>query len=627
MAKVTMPQLGESVAEGTIGKWLKQPGDTVAKYEPLLEVITDKVNAEVPSPFAGILREILVEEGATVPNNAEIAVIETEDEAAAGGARPAPPSLPPRRRRAARAPAHRSRKPRRRPSSGRRRSSRANLRPSAAPQRPQRATAEAQPRARPRAAARAPQRAAATAAPPAPAATEAPEHGGDEPRMTPAVRRLLREHGLTASMIAGTGMGGRLTRDDVMGYVQQHGTSPVAAAAAGSNGAATPPRAPRADALRPRSADGPRSPDGTRPPAPSARGIGGQQVAFPEGADEVLVPMTQMRRGIANQMTRALQVPHAYVQMEVDATRLVKLREKVKKEFQAREGTSLSYMPFVAKAIVAALKRNPAFNAHWTENGLLAKRRINLGVAVAVPDGLIVPVVKDVDQLSIAGLNRGMAEVAARARASKLRLDDIQGGTFTLDNTGWFGSKIGRSRATCRPYQIGRSDETDSSQSLTSLRKAAAWAPSFARWSIPTTMFMIGRIAITSPSSVSTTTGRLVMFSIVRMATSGTLMIGIVMFEPNQPVLSSVKVPPWRSSRRSLLARARAATSAIARLRPAIESWSTSLTTGTMSPSGTATATPRLMRRLASRPFSVQCALKAGLRLSAATMAFATKGM
>ena len=128
--------------------------------------------------------------------------------------------------------------------------------------------------------------------------------------------------------------------------------------------------------------------------------------------------------------------------MEVDATRLVKLREKVKKEFQAREGTSLSYMPFVAKAIVAALKRNPAFNAHWTENGVLAKRRINLGVAVAVPDGLIVPVVQDVDQLSIAGLNRAMADVAARARASKLRLDDIQGGTFTVDNTGWFGSNI-----------------------------------------------------------------------------------------------------------------------------------------------------------------------------------------
>jgi 2-oxoisovalerate dehydrogenase E2 component (dihydrolipoyl transacylase) len=152
--------------------------------------------------------------------------------------------------------------------------------------------------------------------------------------------------------------------------------------------------------------------------------------------------MTQMRKGIANQMTRALQVPHAYVQVEVDATRLVRLRDRQKGAFQSREGTSLSYVPFVVKAVVNAMKRNPAFNAHWTENGLLAKRRINMGVAVAVADGLIVPVVHDVDQLSIAGINRAIADVAARARANKLRLDDIQGSTFTIDNTGWFGSNM-----------------------------------------------------------------------------------------------------------------------------------------------------------------------------------------
>jgi 2-oxoisovalerate dehydrogenase E2 component (dihydrolipoyl transacylase) len=163
---------------------------------------------------------------------------------------------------------------------------------------------------------------------------------------------------------------------------------------------------------------------------------------FPEGADEVLVPMTQMRKGIAAQMTRALQVPHAYVQVEVDATDLVRLRDTAKRDFAAREGVSLSYVPFVVKAVVNALKRNPAFNAHWTENGLLAKRRINVGVAVAVPDGLIVPVIHDVDQLSIAGINRAIAEVADRARANKLRLDDIQGSTFTIDNTGWFGSNM-----------------------------------------------------------------------------------------------------------------------------------------------------------------------------------------
>jgi 2-oxoisovalerate dehydrogenase E2 component (dihydrolipoyl transacylase) len=141
-------------------------------------------------------------------------------------------------------------------------------------------------------------------------------------------------------------------------------------------------------------------------------------------------------------MTRALAVPHAYVHMEVDATALVRARETAKRDYQAREGVSLSYVPFVIKAAVDALRRYPSFNAHWTENGLLAKRRVHMGVAVAVDDGLIVPVVRDVDQLSISGLNRAIAEVAARARAGKLLLEDYGGSTFTIDNTGWFGSNL-----------------------------------------------------------------------------------------------------------------------------------------------------------------------------------------
>jgi len=165
-------------------------------------------------------------------------------------------------------------------------------------------------------------------------------------------------------------------------------------------------------------------------------------IAFPPGADEVLVPTTQMRKGIAAQMTRALAVPHAYVQVEADVTNLVRLRESQKRDFQAREGLSLSYVPFVIKASVEALKRHPQFNAHWTEQGLMAKRRVNIGVAVAVPDGLLVPVVRDVDQLSIAGLNRVIIEVADRARANKLRVDDFGGGTFTIDNTGYLGSNM-----------------------------------------------------------------------------------------------------------------------------------------------------------------------------------------
>jgi 2-oxoisovalerate dehydrogenase E2 component (dihydrolipoyl transacylase) len=165
-------------------------------------------------------------------------------------------------------------------------------------------------------------------------------------------------------------------------------------------------------------------------------------VDFPEGADEVLVPMTQMRKGIAAQMTRALQAPHAYVQMEIDATRLVAFREKANREYRAKEGIGLSYVPFVVKASAAALKRNPTFNAHWTENGLLAKRRINIGVAVAVDEGLIVPVIRDADQLSIHGLNVAIADVAGRAKANKLRVDDFGGGTFTVDNTGYLGTNL-----------------------------------------------------------------------------------------------------------------------------------------------------------------------------------------
>jgi 2-oxoisovalerate dehydrogenase E2 component (dihydrolipoyl transacylase) len=391
VAKVTMPQLGESVAEGTIGRWLKQPGDTVAKYEPLLEVITDKVNAEVPSPFAGVLREILVPEGAVVPNNTEIAVIDTADDAAAAGDSAAPETA------------------------------------GAAPP----ATAEPTPAATPAPAASSP--AAGTPAPAAaapaamvvsaPAAT--PAVGDPNARMTPAVRRLLREHGLDASQVVGTGGGGRVTREDVLALVEaiRTGSAPMTPAVAAPSPAS--PTTPTAAA---------------RPAA--AASAPGASIAFPAGADEVLVPMSQMRKGIAAQMTRALAAPHAYIQMEVDATRLVALREASKRAYQAKEGIGLSFVPFVVKACTEALKRNPTFNAHWTDQGLLAKRRINIGVAVAVDEGLIVPVVRDADQLSIHGLNAAIADVAGRARAGKLRLDDFGGGTFTVDNTGYLGTNL-----------------------------------------------------------------------------------------------------------------------------------------------------------------------------------------
>ena len=386
MAKVTMPQLGESVAEGTIGKWLKQPGDHVAKYEPLLEVITDKVNAEVPSPCEGILREILAEEGATVPNDAEIAIIDTADGEAPAATGPVVTSEP-------------AAKPSFEPADG----------PAGSDERP--VTPPPVPTPAP-----VPQSIPAAAAA-APAAT-----GDADARMTPAVRRLLREHDLTPAQITGTGGGGRITREDVLAVVEAMRT-----------GSPAPSAAPAANASREPVAI---------PVAPAATAPTGAPIVFPDGVDEVLLPMTQMRKGIAAQMTRALLVPHAYVHMEVDVSGLVRAREAAKREYQAREGISLSYVPFVIKATVEALKQYPTFNAHWTEAGILAKRRIHMGVAVAVDDGLLVPAVRDVDQLSISGLNRAIADVAARARAGKLRLDDYGGTTFTIDNTGWFGSNL-----------------------------------------------------------------------------------------------------------------------------------------------------------------------------------------
>jgi pyruvate/2-oxoglutarate dehydrogenase complex dihydrolipoamide acyltransferase (E2) component len=352
----------------------------------------------VPSPFEGVLKEILVEEGATVPNNAEIAVIEE-----AGAATKAEASGPSTQAAGASATSA-APVPTAAPA------------PSGAPSPPP-----------------APSAAPIVASSNGPAGSdERAVHelpGSADARMTPAVRRLLREHGLTAAMIVGTGGGGRITREDVTDFVESQRTGARVGrqdAAAGGSRRAEPAAAPAAPA--------------SRAPAPAAQVA--PSIAFPEGADEVLVPMTQMRKGIAAQMTRALQVPHAYVQMEIDVSSLVKLREREKKGYQAREGLPLSFVPFVVKASAEALKRNPTFNAHWTEQGLLAKRRINIGIAVALDDGLIVPVIRDVDSLSIHGLNRAIAEVSERMRAGKFHVDDFGGGTFTVDNTGWLGTNM-----------------------------------------------------------------------------------------------------------------------------------------------------------------------------------------
>ncbi|MFI5291421.1 MAG: dihydrolipoamide acetyltransferase family protein [Candidatus Limnocylindrales bacterium] len=392
MPKVTMPQLGESVAEGTIGRWLKQVGDHVDKYEPIVEVVTDKVNAEVPSPFEGTLSAILVQEGETVANDTEIAVIDGAGEAptaTSGAATASAPAV------------------------------------SAAPEAP---AIEAP-------AATAPAPTAATA--PSPAVTggngatsqgpagsdERPGSAGEyEGRVTPAVRRLAREHEIDLAQVPGTGHAGRVTREDVLAYIERARTG------ARQPAPASPPAqtAPSASASAPSSASAP----ATMTPAP------------PAAAADSLKPMTQMRKAIAAQMTRALQVPHAYTTIEVDMSAVVRHREANKRAYQEREGVGLSYVAFVTKATVEALRRHPDMNGHWTDEGLWRRKAINVGIAVAVDDGLVVPVIKDADGLSIHGLNRAINDLADRARTNRLRLDDIQGGTFTVDNTGWTGSNL-----------------------------------------------------------------------------------------------------------------------------------------------------------------------------------------
>ncbi len=402
MPKVQMPQLGESVAEGTIGKWLKKPGDHVDKYEAIVEVITDKVNAEVPSPFAGTLTQILVQEGETVPNNTDIAIIDGVADAEATDAAPTVQAAPPAEA-VVEAPA---------PAAEPKGPYGAGTGPGGSDERPER-TLE-QPTAQPAVAAAAPA-ATAVAAPAKTGGNGASAPDAYAGPTTPAVRRLAREHAVDLALVAGTGHGGRVTREDVLKFVESGGAA-----------AAAPAPTPKAAAAAPV----PPAPSPV-PPAPS-----------PVAQGDVLKQASPMRRSIAAQMTRALQVPVAYTVIEVDMSGVVAVREANKRRYQEREGISLTYDAFVAKATIEALRRHADFNAHYTDEGHWLRRDINLGVAVAVADGLVVPVVKNADRLSIHGLNRQVRDLADKARAGKLTLDDIQGGTFTLDNTGWTGSVI-----------------------------------------------------------------------------------------------------------------------------------------------------------------------------------------
>ncbi len=277
--------------------------------------------------------------------------------------------------------------------------------------------------------------------------------------VTPAVRRLAREHAVDLAAISGSGHGGRVTREDVLAYVEQQRTAAAPlgqpAAPAPAQPTAPPPPA-QPPAAQPVAPVAPGHPQAAPPPASGASGVQGAAAGAqappaqpqpaapapaPAGLQDELKPTTPMRKAIAAHMVRAKQTaPHAYTTVEVDMSGVVGLRESVKQRYQAQEGINLSYVAIVAKAVVETLRKHRELNAHWTDEGLLRKAAVNLGIAVAVEEGLVVPVIKSADQFSIHGLNLFVQDFSARARANRLRLEDIQGGTFTLNNTGWFGS-------------------------------------------------------------------------------------------------------------------------------------------------------------------------------------------
>ena len=369
MTDVVMPQMGESIVEGTLTKWLKKPGDKVERDEPLFEISTDKVDTEIPSPAAGTLGDLLVQEGQTVQVNAVVARI---DEGGGNGAAPAAPA-------AAAAP----------------------------PPQP------AVPAAPAPAAAAPPAVEKPAPAPPPPAATEEPKApAAAEPAglLSPLVRRMARENNIDLSKVTGTGAGGRITKDDLENFSKQ---APAAAA-------------PAAPAPAPASA----------PQAPSAP-IGQAQPM----AKTRVEPMSNMRLKIAEHMVMSKRVSaHVTTVHRVDMTRVAKMRAKNKDRFAAQYGMSLTFLPFVVRATVEALRTYPLVNASIDGTNIIFHNEINLGIAVALENGLIVPVIRNADEKNVLGLQRSIVDLASRARARQLKPDEIQGGTFSITNFGSFGS-------------------------------------------------------------------------------------------------------------------------------------------------------------------------------------------
>jgi pyruvate dehydrogenase E2 component (dihydrolipoamide acetyltransferase) len=402
MADITMPQLGETVTEGTITKWFKNVGDTVAEDEPLFEVSTDKVDSEVPSPTSGTLVEIKVPEGETVDVGAVLAVIGDGGGAAAPAAEPEAAPAP-----AEAAPAPEAEAP----------SAPAPAEPAPAPAAP---PTDAAPEAAP---AETPAPVAASATPPAPSPA-APAAGSDGAGagggkvLSPVVRRLINEHGLDPASISGTGVGGRITRNDVLA---------AAEAQRRSGGPATAPApAPAAPAAAPAAPS-------TRPaPAPLVR----------SGERDTVIPHTNIRKRTAEHMRRSLDTSaHVYATIEVDYEGVERVRRVEKEAWKAEEGFSLTYLPFISRAVVDAIDEFPEVNATFTDEALVVHNYLNLGIAVDLDfKGLMVPVIRDADGKRLRAIAREVADLAGRARSKKLTPDDISDGTFTITNPGPFGT-------------------------------------------------------------------------------------------------------------------------------------------------------------------------------------------
>jgi 2-oxoglutarate dehydrogenase E2 component (dihydrolipoamide succinyltransferase) len=394
-----MPQLGETVTEGTVTRWMKAIGDTVARDEPLFEVSTDKVDSEVPSPAAGVLTEILVPEGETVEVGVRLAVI-GDDSSAGAPPEAATPATPT----AAAAPVAEAPTP-------------------AAP-------APAPPAAAaPAAPAPAPPAAAAPAAPPAsPQAETAPRtapssDGAADPLvLSPVVRKLLSDNAINAAEVTGTGVGGRITREDVLKVVDARRTAAPPAPAA-----APPAPAPAA----------PAAPAPAAPAAPSS----GPTETFRRDEDQI-VPFSNMRRRTAEHMVRSKATsPHAFIAYEVDFENVERVRKAWGARFKEEEGFSLTYLPFIARATVEALRDFPLLNASVVDQSLVVHSQINLGIAVDLSNqGLIVPVIHQAEEVTLRGVARRIRDLADRARSRKLNADDIAGGTFSITNDGPFGT-------------------------------------------------------------------------------------------------------------------------------------------------------------------------------------------